>query len=488
MGYSGVNPIYPSGANIAVQFTASGGIPPYSWDFSPETIVPLGLSIDGSGLMTGVVADGVYAITVVASDTIGQVGVDSLMLYVGVAPLTMPSVIPDPCLGLSYVHQLEIATPNLPVVFELFSGTLPVGISLSASGELSGTATIAGSYTFTIRAVDSGFSVGVGTYTLIVAVCSGNFSLNASSFASCFGSSFYFQLVASGGASPYTYTIPFGGLPPSLVLSGDTLLGVLTHSGSYSATVHVADSIGAEADFPLTFVVSPPLTLDVEGILPVVPSEPYSQQLIISGFQPGEGTISFDPVLLPDGLTFDSGTNTISGTTTIQSGVYPIVATLSVGDCVNTYSFSLIVYRLELDPITLCVLPNVPYYAKLFTLNGISPFTWELTGDALPDYLSLNTLTGEITGSAATETVTYTSVRVTDGLGNVASTSLTVTVSTICGELGSTTGGINVGAPPVAPGRAPWIPSLQSAIMVVGSGYFEDNLIKYLPTMYGPQS
>jgi hypothetical protein len=309
-------------------------------------------------------------------------------------------------------------------------------------------------------------------------------SLNASSFSLCFGASFYFKLEASGGAGEsYSYSIVSGGLPPSVILSGDTLLGVTTKAGVFYAEVLVVNSSSEEAYFTLEFVVRDPLTLE-SGVLPVTPSEPYAQQLVIEGLLPGQGTITFDPGLLPDGLSFDSGTNTISGTTSVQSGVYPIAASLSHGGCENTYSFSLIVYKLEIDPVSLCVFPNVPYYAKLFTLNGISPFTWEVVGDPLPDYLTLNTLTGEITGSAATETVTYTSVRVTDGLGSVATTNVTITVSTICNEIAGTTGSVGV-AYPVAPGRAPWIPSLQSARMVVGSGYFEDNLIKYLPTMYG---
>lgn len=311
-------------------------------------------------------------------------------------------------------------------------------------------------------------------------------SLNASSFSLCFGASFYFTLEASGGeGETYSYSIVSGGLPPSVVLSGDTLQGVATKAGVFYADVLVADyPLSEEAYFTLEFIVRDPLTLE-NGVLPVVPSEPYLHQLVIEGLLPGQGTITFDPGLLPDGLSFYSGTNTISGTTAVQSGVYPIVATLNYGGCENTYSFSLIVYKLEIDPVSLCVFPNVPYYAKLFTLNGISPFTWEVVGDPLPDYLTLNPLTGEITGSAATETVTYTNVRVTDGLGSVATTDVTITVSTICKETASVTGRVSVGYPPVAPGRAPWIPSLQSAIMVVGSGYFEDNLIKYLPTMYG---
>lgn len=341
------------------------------------------------------------------------------------------------------------------------------------------------SYEIVVPTCTSAPNEGFREYTLVVPNCNGATSINGTEFTACFGASFYHQIIASGGVAPYTYSTPNGGLPPSVVLSGDVLLGVITNSGTYAATIRVTDSLNAVSDFLFTFTVSQPLTLTLEGILPVVPSEPYSQQLVIEGLAPGDGTITFDPASLPPGLTFDSVTNTISGTTLVQSGVYPIVATLDSGSCANTFNFSLIVYRLLLDPIALCVIPNIAYYAKLSTLNGIAPFTWAVTGNALPDYLTLNTSTGEITGSAATETVTYTSVRVTDGLGSVASTDLTITVSTICGESGSGTGGTNTDAPPVAPGRAPWIPSLQSARMLVGSSYFEDNLIKYLPTMYG---
>ena len=388
--------------------------------------------------------------------------------------------LPTAIIGQTY-RVVMLADAGSSPSWSIESGVLPSGITLSVDGILESdglvSATIFGVYPIVIRVVNTDLEESATEEFLLVVD-------NAIEHNICFNSSFYIELGASGGTPPYTFSIVGGYLPPSLVLSDNAILGIATHFGTYLVTIRVLDSeLAVISDIDITFIVSPKLELDIEGISAVIPSEVYSQQLVIRGFAPGEGTILLNNVQLPTGLTFNSGTNTISGTTAVQYGVFPITTTLSVGDCTNMYNFNLIVYRLAIDPISLCVFPNVPYYAKLFTLNGIAPFTWEVTGVALPDYLTLNVNTGEVTGSASTETVVYTSVRITDGLGSVVSTDLTVTVSTICGD--SSTWGSNTDAPPVSPGRAPWISSLPSAIMLVGCGYFEDNLIKYLPAVYG---
>lgn len=155
MAYTG-NAIYPTGANIQIQFTASGGTPPYTFAFSPETVVPLGLSIDlNSGLVSGYIDDGAYPITVIASDTLGQVGVDSLVIYMGITPLTLTDTLPDMCVPSPYSFTIEATGGVPPYTFSLFEGTLPIGVELGTDGLLSGTPTVAGTYTFTVRAVDS---------------------------------------------------------------------------------------------------------------------------------------------------------------------------------------------------------------------------------------------------------------------------------------------------------------------------------------------
>lgn len=155
MAYTG-NALYTTGANVQIQFSATGGTPPYTFAFSLETVVPVGLSIDlNSGLVSGYIDDGAYPITVVASDTIGQVGVDSLVIYMGVTPLALTETLPDMCVPAPYSFAIEATGGVPPYTFDLFEGTLPTGITLGADGLLSGTPTVPGTYMFTIHVVDS---------------------------------------------------------------------------------------------------------------------------------------------------------------------------------------------------------------------------------------------------------------------------------------------------------------------------------------------
>lgn len=65
--------------------------------------------------------------------------------------------LPDGYVAQSYLTQWFIENVDEPIDYTLQSGSLPTGLSLSnvgatAEGEISGTPTTAGSYTFTLRA------------------------------------------------------------------------------------------------------------------------------------------------------------------------------------------------------------------------------------------------------------------------------------------------------------------------------------------------
>lgn len=64
----------------------------------------------------------------------------------------------------SYSYQFLATGPD--PVFYLNTGVLPIGLTLSASGLLSGTPTTAGTYTFTLRAYDSGLVYSTAQSTL----------------------------------------------------------------------------------------------------------------------------------------------------------------------------------------------------------------------------------------------------------------------------------------------------------------------------------
>jgi hypothetical protein len=71
-----------------------------------------------------------------------------------VAPLMIGSALPRAVIGASYLHRFE-TTPQSPApTYSVISGELPPGLALDGSGELSGEATVAGEFSFTVAAAN----------------------------------------------------------------------------------------------------------------------------------------------------------------------------------------------------------------------------------------------------------------------------------------------------------------------------------------------
>src|SRR5439155_16120134 len=130
-----------------------------------------------------------------------------------------------------------------------FSGTLPTGLSLSSAGALTGTPSAAGSYNFTVAASDSIGCPGTQPYTVVIscptitvsgATSNGTLGVGSPSITNS----------ASGGTSPYTFSISSGSLPPGLtlnsangVISGTPIIG-----GTFTYTVRATDNHGCPGD------------------------------------------------------------------------------------------------------------------------------------------------------------------------------------------------------------------------------------------------
>lgn len=70
--------------------------------------------------------------------------------------------------GADYADTLRLTTAPGPVTWSQFSGTLPPGLTLSATGELSGVATQGGSFTFAVRA-DAAAQSGYKAFAVTIA-------------------------------------------------------------------------------------------------------------------------------------------------------------------------------------------------------------------------------------------------------------------------------------------------------------------------------
>jgi hypothetical protein len=86
--------------------------------------------------------------------------------------INIAATLPNVEAGVFYSQPFTASGGIEPYTFHVASGALPTGVSLSASGVLSGTATATGTFTFTVQATEDdevGGCSGSATFTLIVA-------------------------------------------------------------------------------------------------------------------------------------------------------------------------------------------------------------------------------------------------------------------------------------------------------------------------------
>lgn len=70
--------------------------------------------------------------------------------------------------GTAYSEQVNADGGTSPYTFSLLSGSLPTGTTLSSGGLISGTPTVAATYTFTIKATDANGVTGNQTFQIII--------------------------------------------------------------------------------------------------------------------------------------------------------------------------------------------------------------------------------------------------------------------------------------------------------------------------------
>ena len=153
----------------------SGGTTPYSITLDSGTL-PAGLSFSADTLsfnITGTpTAYGAYTFTVKAVDYNGYVATQTYSFSVGTPVITiLPSTIPGATAPASYSTTFTATGGIGPYTFDVLSGSLPTGLTLSASGVLSGVASgadTAVTYNFVIRAVDSASAIGTQSYTVVI--------------------------------------------------------------------------------------------------------------------------------------------------------------------------------------------------------------------------------------------------------------------------------------------------------------------------------
>lgn len=156
---------------------ATGGISPYSWAVTAGSLPP-GLSLSASGAILGTpTAAGTFTFTVTVTDSESPTpstasAALSITINAALEIITPAPSLPGCLTGASYNQTLQASGGISPYTWALSSGTLPPGLTLSSNGQLAGTPTTAGSFTFTVAVMDSEMpspATQTATFTIVIA-------------------------------------------------------------------------------------------------------------------------------------------------------------------------------------------------------------------------------------------------------------------------------------------------------------------------------
>ncbi|HVB99628.1 MAG TPA: Ig domain-containing protein, partial [Candidatus Dormibacteraeota bacterium] len=240
--------------------------------------------------------------------------------------ITTSSPLPSGQAGSAYSTTFSATGGITPYSWQILSGALPAGLSLgSSSGTLSGTPTAAGNYSFVVGAQDSGGQSANVSLALSIAapVLVNPLSVSTSSFPQATsGQSYSAALQATGGTSPYTWSLTAGQLPSgmSLVANGQ-ISGTPTASGQFNFSVQVQDSSSPVQTASGSFSISVASATISSSSLAIVTTwlpqayvpQPYAGPIHVTGGTPGF-TWSVSSGQLPSGLTLSATTGELSGT------------------------------------------------------------------------------------------------------------------------------------------------------------------------------
>ena len=369
------------GQAFSYQITASNS--PTSFGASG---LPAGLSVNGSGLISGSpTVSGVFNATVSATNAGGTGNLGVTITINLVAPVITSSNMTSGNGGQAFAYT--ITASNLPASFNATG--LPTGLSVnSGNGLISGTPTQTGVFnvmTSATNATGTGNQALTMTIALVTPVITSSLTSNATSGAA------------------YTYTITANNLPASFNATGlPSGLSINTMTGVISGTPVVAmggpvnvmiSATNATGTYTKTLVLT--VSLNAPSITSANTASgssgaPFSFQILATDFP-----TSYAATGLPAGLSFNTMTGLISGTSTVaMTSMFPVMVSATNGSGSSPTQVLTITITLPAPTVTSAASASgtvtTPFSYQITASNV--PTSYAATG--LPTGVSVNTMTG----------------------------------------------------------------------------------------------
>jgi hypothetical protein len=237
------------------------GTTPYTWSVTAGALPPgLGLTtVSEKARISGTpTTTGTYTFTLQVADSGTATATRQFTIPIYPVLQVTTTSLPNGAVSTAYSQTLSASGGSGTYSsWSLTNGTLPPGLTLS-SGVISGTPTTVGSWDFTVRVTDSvgitmdrglGITIGESGQLTVATSSIGQLTVNVP---------YNLQLTATGGSRIYSrWAVLSGALPTGLTLNSTTglITGTPNATGSFSATIQVADSDTTTATRVLSFTV-----------------------------------------------------------------------------------------------------------------------------------------------------------------------------------------------------------------------------------------
>ena len=382
----------PPGGEVGVtysdQLAVTGGTSPFTWSVSSGSLPP-GVTLGAStALLSGTpTTAGSYSFTVKVTDSSGLTSTEAATVTIIPGPsLSLPAP-PAGWTHTVYSDSLNESGGTSPFTWSVSSGSLPAGISLSADGNLTGTPTATGTSSFTIKVTDANSQSA--TQAISITISAGVSTTFSTPPAAVVGGAYTDTLTATGGTTPYTWSVNAGTLPAGLSLSSAGVLsGTPTTAGSYPFTVNVIDANNGIATASITLVVTASLTLTFSAPPSGVVGTAYTDTLTAAGGT-SPYTFSVSAGTLPAGLTLNASTGVVSGTPTTAGTSNFTVKVTDANSKTATFATSINILSSVLTlAVTASAATAAPGGTVSYTITATNSGQVALTGATFTDSLS----------------------------------------------------------------------------------------------------
>ena len=459
------------GVAYSSTLNASGGTAPYAWSITTGSL-PAGLTLNAStGAISGTpTTSGLASFTVKVTDASvpAQAQTQSLSINVVVGVGITISSLPGGVVGTAYSATLTAGGGTTPYTWTISSGALPGWASLNAAtGAITGTPNATGMTSFTVKATDSTTPTALTATQPLSITVTNPLAISTTSLPNgVVGNAYSTTLAATGGTTPYTWSITSGALPSCLSLASST--GVISGTpvsgcaGNASFTVKVVDtsnpqqnatqalSINIIAGLGVTSTSLPSGTMGVAYSATLTAAggtTPYTWS-ITSGALPGWASLNSATGAIT-GTPNATGTTSFTVKVTDSTSPTALTATQPLSITINPASSVTVTITSPTPPVSLGVNGAVVITASVSGTSNTA-LTWAVNG-----VTNGNTSVGTITGGTAT-TVTYTAPNAVPGTNPVTITATSQANSSAVGTLmiTITSGGVNATPVTVTGGAA----------------------------------